>query len=83
MYKKSFNLFEACFYLFFTLSRKKYKLKSIFDIILGLSTSSIINIISIDSSLVIWFIFIILIIKKILKKKDNLYKYILFIFTIL
>ena len=41
-----YKLIETIIYLFFNLSRKKYKIKSIFAIILGLSGSSIINFIS-------------------------------------
>jgi len=62
MYKKSYNFMricyyvyifhflykfcEACHYLFYKLSRKKYNINSLFGIILGLSTSSVINLIS-------------------------------------
>ena len=62
MYKKSFNfmrfcyyvyvihffykLFETCTYLYTKLSHKRYNINAVIGIILGLSTSSVINLIS-------------------------------------
>ena len=62
MYKKSYNfmkvcyyvyifhffykLSETCHYLYYKLSRKKYNINSFIGIILGLSTSSVVNLIS-------------------------------------
>ena len=62
MYKKSFNFMnicyyvyvfhffykfcETCHYLYYKLSRKKYNINSFIGIILGLSTSSVVNLIS-------------------------------------
>lgn len=62
MYKKSYNfmrfsyyvyvfhffykLVETCIYLFYKLSRKRYNIYSFMGIILGLSTSSVVNLIS-------------------------------------
>ena len=62
LYKKSFNFMrlsyyvylfhfvykfvESCFYLYYKLSKKRYNIYSLLGIILGLSTSSVINLIS-------------------------------------
>ena len=41
-----YKFVESCFYLYYKLSKKRYNIYSLLGIILGLSTSSVINLIS-------------------------------------